>query len=865
MTNFGLTPQGFVPMRQSDCITDLQQGFIGRFGQNVNLDDSSVFGQIVGIMAERNALLWEALQDTYNSQYPSGAEGVSVDNLLSLNGIQKLAASNTKTNPSPLAQGNGIVLNGLVLYGTPGTVIPQGAIVQTSATPPAQFTLDASVTIGSPVNAIQQLLFSNAATQGHYSLGLGVPSGATVATSPIPYGAAAQKTAITFSGTPSSGTYVLALGDQVTTTLTYSATAEVVQAAIRALGYTGAAVTGLQATGYTVTWPAGAQPFVTSNATTLSFGSMPTSGSFTMTYNGASTPALPFSASAAEIQAAVIALTGAQNLVLIPNGSGYTFSWGQPTAPALAVGANSLGVSLTYKSTYSLNVTMAVANSAQAYLNQIIDPGTGLRPFTDVAVTSISGGFGVNFGANTPMTGQPTSGAQAVPLCTVATNTLQAGTALTNLAVVNAQMGQPALGIGSATCTVQGPSVVAAGALSVIGTPIAGWSSVTNQLDTITGSLSETDTQALARRATLLSTRASGPLDAIVQRVRQITGVAAALGFANLRTQAQQVISFSSAPTSGSYRLVINGEVTTAIPYSAGASEVQAAIQAMPDFGAAQVTGTVAYGLTLDFGGALGGQAIPLMSVAQNTTGVAVTARFGRPGKSVEIVVQGGKDSDVASAIFEALPAGISSYASPIANTAASYSAGSSTMQVASNEDLAIGQAVFGQGIQTGTVIGSIAGDSITLSRPAISTYANVPVYTATVVSAFDVNSNPQLIGFTRPQPVPIYVSVSLVTDYFNIPGNAASGVNPYAKFSPQSASVIQDNLIAIGNAVPIGGTLVAMGTNGFVGAFNSVAGVSSYTLTFGASPNPTAASNLQLQPQQVASVQSFNVAVSFS
>ncbi|RYF49425.1 MAG: hypothetical protein EOO38_07950, partial [Cytophagaceae bacterium] len=166
MTDFGLTKSGFNPMRQADCISDLQQGFIGAFGQNVNLDDSSVFGQIVGIMGERHALLWEALQDTYNSQYPSGAEGVSVDNLLSLIGIQKLAASSSKTNPSPITQGNGIVLNGLVLYGTPGTTIPAGSIVQTQAQPPQQFTLDNSVTIGSPVNSIQRLLFSNAPTQG---------------------------------------------------------------------------------------------------------------------------------------------------------------------------------------------------------------------------------------------------------------------------------------------------------------------------------------------------------------------------------------------------------------------------------------------------------------------------------------------------------------------------------------------------------------------------------------------------------------------------------------------------------------------------------------------------------------------------
>lgn len=865
MTDYGLTRAGFNPMRQADCITDLQQGFIGKFGQNVNLDDSSVFGQIVGIMAERHALLWEALQDTYNSQYPSGAEGVSVDNLLSLIGIQKLTASSTKTDPSPLTQANGIVLNGLVLYGAPGTVIPQGSIVQTSATPPAQFTLDAPVTIGPAINAYQQVLFSNAATQGTYALTLGVPSGSQVTTAPLPFGATAQRTLIAFGGTPTQGSYVLSLGGANTVALPYDASAESIQTAIRALGYGGASVSGMLSTGFAITWPAGFQPYVSANATVLTFGGMPTSGSFQLSFNGANTAPIPFSASLADIQTSVIALTGARNLVLSGAvGSAITFAWGQPTAPAFTGGTNGVGVSLIYSATNTVNTPVNVTNSVQASINQIIDPGTGLMPFTDVAVTPISGGLGINFGANTPLDKQPSSGATPEPTILVASNSLQANTALTNIAVINAQSGQPALGLGSATCTEQGPTIVAAGALNQIGTPITGWNGVTNQLDALPGSLTETDTEALARRATLLSTRANGPLDALVQQVRQVTGVTAALGFANLRTQAQQTLSFSSVPSSGSYMLIVKGDITAAIPASAGPSQVQAALQALPGLEPVQVSGTVAFGLTVDFNGALGGQAIPLMGVVQNTTGVAITPRYGRPGKSVELVVQGGKNVDVATAIFDNIPAGIIAYGSPIAITTASYKAGEASITVANATNIATGQAIHGQGIRAGTVVGAVAGTNITLSQPAIATYTGSPVYTSTTVSVLDANGNPQLISFTRPQPVPIYVNVTLVTDLYNVAGNQNSGVNPYAKFSPSSASVIQSNIIGILNDVPIGGTIVAMGTQGLIGAFNGVPGVSNYSLTFGASSNPTSSSNLQLQPQQVASAQTFNISISY-
>lgn len=867
MTDYGLLPTGFVPMRQSDCISDLQNGFIGAFGQNVDLSDSSVFGQIVGIMAERYALLWEALQDTYNSQYPSGAEGVSVDNLLSLSGIQRLAASPTKTNKAPLTQANGIVLHGLVVYGTPGTTIPQGSIVQTSATPPVQFSIDGPISIGAAVNALQQVVFSNTPTQGVYALAFGVPSGAMVNTYSIPFNAVPQKTFLAFIGAPSKGSYVLCLGGTPTAAIPYSATADVVQSAIRAIGFSGAAVDGLEATGLTITWGGTSpQPFVTINSTTLQFGAMPASGSFTMAYNGQSTPAIQFSDSVATMQGYLRTLTGAQNLILSGAiGTSITFAWGQPNAPSLSVGANSLGVSLNYTPTLSMDAGLTVTNSIQAHVNQIIDPGTGLLPFTDVAVTSGSSGFNVAFGANAPLTGNPSSAAQAEPAIVVASNTLQAGQTLTNLAVFNAQAGQPALGLGSATCTSDGPNVVAAGALNAIGTPIAGWSAVTNQLDCITGSTAESDTDALTRRNTLLATKANGPLDAIVEQVRQVTGVTAALGFANMRTQAEQVLTFASVPTSGSFILEVDGELTPAIAFSAGVADVQAAIQALPDFSGATVTGSVGYGFTVDFAGALGGQAIPLMTVAHNTTGVTISARYGRPGKSVEIVVEGGADQDVAQAIYDSLPAGVSCYGSPIAITTGSYTANSASMTVASSANMASGQAISGRGIAAGTMIGSVSGNTLTLSQPAVATYTQEQVVTSTTVTIQDADGNPQLVGFSRPQAVPIYISVNLVTDYFNTPGNPASGVNPYAKFSPQSAGAIQENLMAIGNAVPIGGTIVAQGTQGLVGCFNNVLGIISYTLNFGTAPNPTGSSNLPLQPQQVASVQSFNVSVSFT
>ncbi len=115
---FGLTPLGFNAMRLADVKQFLENAFIAEFGE-VNIDPQSVFGQEIGVLAKSFADIWENLENVYFSQYPNSASGTSLDNVVQLNGITRLPASQTRVVAT--------------LSGNESTTIPANALAQIPA------------------------------------------------------------------------------------------------------------------------------------------------------------------------------------------------------------------------------------------------------------------------------------------------------------------------------------------------------------------------------------------------------------------------------------------------------------------------------------------------------------------------------------------------------------------------------------------------------------------------------------------------------------------------------------------------------------------------------------------------------------
>lgn len=130
MNQFGLTAQGLKTPRLLDLKNIIDQAFIAEFG-DINLDPQSVAGQLSGIFSKLLADDSENIEDVYFSAYPNSATGISLDNVVALNGIVRLPALQTS------------VIG--VLTGLENTVIPQNSLARIPETQEVFFSNESAV------------------------------------------------------------------------------------------------------------------------------------------------------------------------------------------------------------------------------------------------------------------------------------------------------------------------------------------------------------------------------------------------------------------------------------------------------------------------------------------------------------------------------------------------------------------------------------------------------------------------------------------------------------------------------------------------------------------------------------------------
>ena len=200
MVEYGLTDQGFNIKSLAVIKTEIDQAIQAVLGDGMNISENSPLGQIIGIISERESLLWELAQANYNSQYPDTAEGTSLDE------------ANALVNVSRLGTLFSIVT--ARCRGTATTIIPAGSIASVLGNSTARFVTDANGTIAVAVNAQQK---------------------------------------ITFSTVPDSGNWTITFDGQTTGSLAFNANAAAVKAALELLSnITSVTVTGNYTSGFTI-------------------------------------------------------------------------------------------------------------------------------------------------------------------------------------------------------------------------------------------------------------------------------------------------------------------------------------------------------------------------------------------------------------------------------------------------------------------------------------------------------------------------------------------------------------------------------------------------------------------------------------
>jgi uncharacterized phage protein gp47/JayE len=197
----GLDANGFVKKTLVEIKTEIEEDLKTAFGPGINLQPGSVFATMIGIFSDRVSEVWNVAEEVYNSFSPTNAVGVSLDNVVAINGIVRLPAAKS-------------VVPDVFFFGTPGTVVPVGTQVHIAGNTAAVFETDTQITLVAGVNC-EQL--------------------------------------IEFSAVPDAGTFTITYRGQTTSAIAYNANAAAVQSALNALSnLSGVVVTGNFTSGFTV-------------------------------------------------------------------------------------------------------------------------------------------------------------------------------------------------------------------------------------------------------------------------------------------------------------------------------------------------------------------------------------------------------------------------------------------------------------------------------------------------------------------------------------------------------------------------------------------------------------------------------------
>jgi uncharacterized phage protein gp47/JayE len=139
----GIDSTGFVKKTLAEIKDEIETAERAAINPALNLSAASVFGQINGIFADKLRELWDVAEAIYRSLYPDSAMGDALDNIASISGAVRQAATFST-----------VVIR---CTGTNGTVLPAGRVVSVVGTGD-RFASDALATI--PVAGFVDVAFT---------------------------------------------------------------------------------------------------------------------------------------------------------------------------------------------------------------------------------------------------------------------------------------------------------------------------------------------------------------------------------------------------------------------------------------------------------------------------------------------------------------------------------------------------------------------------------------------------------------------------------------------------------------------------------------------------------------------------------
>ncbi len=197
MPIFGLSPTGFRPMRLLDILEQTKSDLRAALSPDMTFDETDPETQLISVLADRIAEIWEEVERVYASQDPDRAEGEALVRLGALNLLAKLPES--KSNVT------------LRIYGIPATLIAAGDFeASVNDNPDIRFKTVEPVTLDTPYNTIHFLAFSDVPDSGDFTLKV---NGASTAS--LPYNATFFNIQTAINAAAPAGVTVAVTGDFV--------------------------------------------------------------------------------------------------------------------------------------------------------------------------------------------------------------------------------------------------------------------------------------------------------------------------------------------------------------------------------------------------------------------------------------------------------------------------------------------------------------------------------------------------------------------------------------------------------------------------------------------------------------------------
>lgn len=154
MSTFGVVDTGFASKTTEQTLADIEADERADISDGLNLLATSLLGQINGIFAAKLAELWDVAQAVYGAQFPASASGASLDNVASLTGAIRLAATkSTVTLRVNLDAGTTLAIGRIVSISTSGVRFTTTASVTNATADPGDFSVAAEAEATGPTVA----------------------------------------------------------------------------------------------------------------------------------------------------------------------------------------------------------------------------------------------------------------------------------------------------------------------------------------------------------------------------------------------------------------------------------------------------------------------------------------------------------------------------------------------------------------------------------------------------------------------------------------------------------------------------------------------------------------------------------------